>query len=79
MPVGFGQVIEGRLKLLSPRQTAVPGVFNVTDADQVWSLTPFYSVYFSQSRIGVKKCVFNKHTIKVSRQLLLTVSWDLRA
>ena len=33
MPVGFGQVIEGRLKLLSPRQTAVPGVFNVTDAD----------------------------------------------
>ena len=32
---------------------------------QVWSLTQFYSVDFSQSRIGVKKCVFNKRTIKV--------------
>ena len=31
---------------------------------QVWSLTPFYSVDFSQSRINVKKCVFNKRTIK---------------
>ena len=29
------------------------------------SLTQFYSVDFSQSRIGVKKCVFNKRTIKV--------------
>ena len=26
----------------------------VTVADQVWSLTQFYSVNFSQSRIGVK-------------------------
>ena len=32
---------------------------------QVWSLTQFYSVDFSQSRIGIKKCVFNKRTIKV--------------
>ena len=32
---------------------------------QVWSLTQFYSVDFSQSRIGVKKSVFNKRTIKV--------------
>ena len=32
---------------------------------QVWSLTQFYSVDFSQSRIGVKKCVFYKRTIKV--------------
>ena len=32
---------------------------------QVWSLTQFYSVDFSKSRIGVKKCVFNKRTIKV--------------
>ena len=32
---------------------------------QVWSLTQFYSVDFSQSRIEVKKCVFNKRTIKV--------------
>ena len=34
-------------------------------AAQVLSLTQFYSVDFSQSRIGVKKCVFNKRTIKV--------------
>ena len=32
---------------------------------QVWSLSQFYSVDFSKSRIGVKKCVFNKRTIKV--------------
>ena len=32
---------------------------------QVWSLTQFYSVDFSKSRIGVKKCVFIKRTIKV--------------
>ena len=32
---------------------------------QVWSLTQFYSVDFSKSRIDVKKCVFNKRTIKV--------------
>ena len=34
-------------------------------AEQVWSLTPFYTVDFSQSRISVKKCVFNKCTFKV--------------
>ena len=32
---------------------------------QVWSLTQFYSVDFSNSTIDVKKCVFNKRTIKV--------------
>ena len=32
---------------------------------RVWSLPQFYSVDFSQSRIGVKKYVFNQHTIKV--------------
>ena len=32
---------------------------------KVWSLTQFYSVDFSPSRISVKKCVFNKHTIKI--------------
>ena len=31
---------------------------------QVWPPTQFYSVDFSQSRIGVRKCVFNKRTIK---------------
>ena len=31
---------------------------------QVWSLTQFYSVDFSKSRIDVKKCVFKKRTIK---------------
>ena len=35
------------------------------DNIQVWSLTQFYSVNFLKSRIGVKKCVFNKRTIKV--------------
>ena len=33
--------------------------------DQVWSLTQFYSVDFAKSRTDVKKCVFNKRTIKV--------------
>ena len=33
---------------------------------QVWSLTQFYSVDFSQSRIGVSRCLFYKCTIKVS-------------
>ena len=33
--------------------------------NQVWSLTQFYSVDISKSRIGVKKCVCNKRTIKV--------------
>ena len=32
---------------------------------QVWSLTQFYSIDFSKSRIDVKKCVFNKRPIKV--------------
>ena len=45
--------------------------------DQVWLLAQFYSVDFSKSRVSVKKCVFNKRTIKVLRQLFSTVSWDL--
>ena len=36
-----------------------------TEAHQVWSLTQFYSIDFSQSRIGVNKCVFNNRKIKV--------------
>ena len=35
------------------------------DVAHKWSLTQFYSVDFSQSRIGVIKCVFNKRTIEV--------------
>ena len=38
---------------------------SLAEVVQVWSPTQFYSVDFSQSRIGVKKCVFNKRTIKV--------------
>ena len=34
------------------------------DTDQVWSLTQFYSVDISRSRIGVKECVFNKRIYK---------------
>ena len=32
---------------------------------QVWPLTQLYFVDFSKSSIVVKKCVFNKRTIKV--------------
>ena len=35
-------------------------------AHQVWSLPQIYSVPFSQSRIGLNKCVLNKGTINVS-------------
>ena len=40
-------------------------VIAVVAVAQVWSLTQFYSVDFSKSRIDVQKCVFNKRTIKV--------------
>ena len=36
-----------------------------TTTPQVCSTTQFYSHHFSKSRIAVKKCVFNKRTIKV--------------
>ena len=36
--------------------------FSWQGQNQVWLITLFYSVDFSQSRIGVKKCVFNKRT-----------------
>ena len=62
-PVG---VVALEVELVS-QAVAHPGEF------QVWSLTRFYSVDFSQSRIGVKECV------QGLRQLLLTVSWDLGA
>ena len=43
---------------------------------QVWSPSQFYSLDFSQSRTCVKKCFHNKQGLC---QLLLTVSWELRA
>ena len=50
----------------------IPSVFLGGDDAQAiqrhqvyWSVTQLYSLDFSQSGIGVKKCVFNKRTIKV--------------
>ena len=60
LPVGY-----------TPKEHAVPWKLNAEYRKflryryQVWSLTQFYSVAFSNSRIGVKMCVFNKRTIKV--------------
>ena len=45
---------------------------------QVWSLTQLYSIDFSQSKISVKVCFQQTHNQGFC-QLLLTVSWDLRA
>ena len=53
---------------LRSRAFAPPGMVAAAVAagkGQVWSITQFYSIDFSQSRIIIKKCVFNKHTIKV--------------
>ena len=36
-----------------------------SDVSQVWSLTRFYSVYFSQPRLGVKCNFFNNRTINI--------------
>ena len=44
---------------------AVSVLKGVRTKTQVRSLAQFYSVDFSQSRIGVNKCVFYKCTIKV--------------
>ena len=51
---GVGHVLKGQAVLTRGRgdQRRTPG-----DA-QVWSLTQFFSVDFSQSRISVKKCIF---------------------
>ena len=46
-------------------EEGLPGVAAAVGSGHVWSLTQFYSVDFSQSRIGLNKCVFNKRTIKV--------------
>ena len=44
---------------------AVASTSSADDSSQVWSLTRFYSVDFSQSRIAVKEFVFNKRSIMV--------------
>ena len=60
--------------------TCSKGSFFLPDADYIVGLvTNSYSVDFSKPRINVKKCVFNKRTIKVCVSLLFTVSWELRA
>ena len=43
----------------------LPGWHSAAAVAQVWSLTQFYSVELSQSRICVKKCSFIKRTIKI--------------
>ena len=68
-PVG---VVALEVELVS-QAVAHPGEF------QVWSLTRFYSVDFSKSGIGVKKVRLQQTHNQGLRQLLLTVSWDLRA
>ena len=46
-------------------------MYSTACLSQVWSLTHFYSADFSQSRISVKECVFNKRTIKACISSLL--------
>ena len=53
-----------RVPELSPR--ALQKTNYLINVYQVWSLTQFYSVEFSQYRISATKCVFNKLTIEVS-------------
>ena len=50
------------------------GFESFVSAHQVWSLTHFYSIDFSQSRISVKKVRFQQTHNQGLRQLLLTVS-----
>ena len=44
---------------------------------QVCSLTQLHSIDFSQSRISIKKCVFNAQSRFAS--VVVDVSWDLRS
>ena len=57
------------------------GVASVANG-QVWSLTQFYTVDFSHSRIGVQSMIDAKVRFKQNqglRQLFLMMSWDHRA
>ena len=52
-------------KAVARLKVFVTALFSITYySSQVGSQTQFYSVGFSQSRIGVEKCVFDKRTIK---------------
>ena len=53
-------------------------VFVETGRNQVWSLTQFYSVDFSQSRIGVYRA-FSTYAQSRFASVVVVVSWDLRA
>ena len=46
---------------------------------QVWSLTQFYSVDYSHSRISVEKVRFQQTLNQGLHQLFVTASWDLCA
>ena len=48
-----------------PNRVLYALLVTLQSSKQVWSLSEFYSVDFSKSRIDIKKCVFNKRTIKV--------------
>ena len=79
VPGGSEVIKPGAVRFLAAKISALSGdvrkaldvcrraleLSEVETKKQVWSLTQFYSVDFSQSRTDVQKCVFNKHTIKV--------------
>ena len=88
--VQFGHLHLGQMSLVQGRAWPLQWGWEPTQAHelsknqkvrlyfiQVWSLTQFYSADFSQSRISVVKCVFNKRTIKVCVQRFLTLFWDI--
>ena len=72
-------VLQGFLRLLNlqalvdEKLGVVVVVVHHAVARQVWSLTQFYSVDFSQSRIGVKECNKRKKTMFA---LFLNVPWE---
>ena len=78
-----GATARGRLRAccgtIAGETTFLPPAADPAGTQQVWSLTQFYSVDFSQSGIGVGKVRFLQTHNQGLRQLLLTVSWDLRA
>ena len=47
------------------KEPLLSGMHHQWGAAQVWPLTHFYPVDISKSRIGIKKSVFKKRTIKV--------------